>query len=309
MKNAPDIPSSNKTINAPAVAATTRRASLNSPKAESMLVNGRPISFKLKKIASADIENQTSVWKGNERIQALLTDNAIADIEPSIRKGGLENPAKGRKKQDGKIEIADGSRRRAACIKSGQDYYIWIGDLTDNDMDHLSKTGNSYKPTSAYERGMRYKSLIESEEYSTLEELANAEKIDRKTMRRYIRTAELPRCIIDLYPTVNDLSARAGESISKVISEKLIEIVENGGVIISEKTPEAITRWLLENGAEKKGARDKIWNDDSLEIKRPKGKKMTITLEPDIPEKIRDKIESFIRKQLDIKKSPPEQVR
>ncbi len=55
------------------------------------------------------------VWSGNERVQELLTEDALDDLIPSFLLAGHQTPTFGRP-VTGIIEVTDGSRRRKPAI-------------------------------------------------------------------------------------------------------------------------------------------------------------------------------------------------
>lgn len=118
-------------------------------------VCGRDVTFTLETVDAEMVERATMVWSGNERDQALLTQAALDDLIPSFLTSGQQNPAFGRK-ISGIIEVADGGRRRQTAIYTHSEYRVLVGDLDDEQMAWLSTIGNSYRQTSAYERGKRY---------------------------------------------------------------------------------------------------------------------------------------------------------
>lgn len=303
MKGEPDLNNSPKTIAAPTIQAHVKRQRLQPGKSSSMNVAGRMVDFTLKRIPHAELESQTEVWEGNERDQHLLTDNALADILPSIRNNEQENPGKGRTLPDGTIQVADGSRRRMCCIKAGKDYFIWVAaELTDQEMDHLTETGNQYKETSAYEKGKRYLRIKEREKFKSKTEWAKYLGIDRKTMERCNHTALLPECIIQLFPTVNDISARAGDRIYRAKTDRMIEMAEAGQILISNLEPDQIANELIRYAKPEANPikAPRTWSDDSLKLKRST-KGMKIEIADDVPADKLDKIEKMIRKELEIK--------
>ncbi|MCV5791364.1 ParB/RepB/Spo0J family partition protein, partial [Escherichia coli] len=103
-------------------------------------------------------------------------------------------PAFGRR-VSGVIEIADGSRRRKAAALPESDYRVLVGELDDEQMAALSRLGNDYRPTSAYERGQRYASRLQNEFAGNISALADAENISRKIITRCINTAKLPKSV------------------------------------------------------------------------------------------------------------------
>lgn len=177
-------------------------------------VCGRNVSFKLETIPADKVEMATMVWLGNERDQELLNESALADLIPSFLTSGQQNPAFARR-TSGIIEIADGSRRRKTAIITGSDYRVLVGDLDDEQMQWLSQVGNDYRPTSSYERGKRY--LRRLKEFDgNVKALAEAEGIDRNIVNRCINTAKLPKEILSIFKHPGELSARAGDALSKV---------------------------------------------------------------------------------------------
>ncbi|EJK8939083.1 MULTISPECIES: ParB/RepB/Spo0J family plasmid partition protein [Enterobacteriaceae] len=182
-------------------------------------VCGRDVKFTLETVPGNVVESTTRVWAGNERDQDLLTEESLDDLIPSFLLTGQQNPAFGRRVEEG-IEVADGSRRRKTAILTASDYRILVGDLDDEQMDALCKLGNDYRPTSAYERGKRYATRLCSEFGGNISSLAAAENISRKIITRCINTAKLPKELIALFSHPGELSARAGDALQKSFSEK-----------------------------------------------------------------------------------------
>lgn len=196
-------------------------------------VCGRDVKFVLETIPGNTVENATQVWSGNERDQEFLTEESLDDLIPSFLLTGQQNPAFGRKLAD-IIEVADGSRRRKTAILTSSEYRILVGDLDDEQMDALCKLGNDYRPTSAYERGRRYSSRLQSEFNGNISALADAENISRKIITRCISTAKLPREVIALFSHPGDLSARAGDNLQKLFSSQE-DILLKGAKELAEK--------------------------------------------------------------------------
>lgn len=178
-------------------------------------VCGREVKFVLETVPANDIEKNTQVWSGNERVQEFLNEDSLNDLIPSFRLSGQQTPAFGRKINE-LIEVADGSRRRKASILTLNDYRILVGDLDDEQMDALCRLGNDYRPTSAYERGKRYSFRLYNEFKGNISALAEAEMISRKVITRCINTSSLPPKVISLFSHPGELSARAGEELNKI---------------------------------------------------------------------------------------------
>ncbi|MBZ7263812.1 ParB/RepB/Spo0J family plasmid partition protein [Klebsiella oxytoca] len=182
-------------------------------------VCGREVKFTLEVIPGSSVEGNSRVWSGNERDQELLTEDSLDDLLPSFLLAGQQTPAFGRR-VSGVIEIADGSRRRKAAILTSSDYRILVGDLDDDQMAALSRLGNDYRPTSAYERGQRYATRLQNEFAGNISALADAENISRKIISRCINTSRLPKSVVALFSHPGELSARAGEALLKAFTDK-----------------------------------------------------------------------------------------
>lgn len=187
-------------------------------------VCGRDVRFTLETILGDKIETESKVWANNERDQTLLTEEALDDLIPSFLTSGQQNPAFGRKVAD-VIEIADGSRRRMAAMLTASDFRVLVGDLDDVQMDSLSKLGNDYRPTSAYERGHRYIQRLNNEFGGNISALSDAENISRKIISRCMNTAKLPRGLVALFSHPGELSARAGDALSKVYASHEVDLL------------------------------------------------------------------------------------
>jgi ParB family chromosome partitioning protein len=188
-------------------------------------VMGKEVVFKLVEVPANKIEMSTMVWLANERAQELLDAHAVSDLLESFRDQGQQVPAFGRD-VCGQIEIADGSRRRHTALETKQPFYVWVGDLSPEQMEYLSEIGNQYKETSAYEKGLKYEKLLKN---ATQEEVSEAVGVTRKAMMRCVQTAQLPQAFIRSFTSPNELSARKGEALHKLYKplneEQQLEII------------------------------------------------------------------------------------
>lgn len=197
-------------------------------------VCGQEVRFTLEVLRGDTIEKASKVWSGNERDQELLTEDALDDLIPSFLLTGQQTPAFGRRVSDA-IEIADGSRRRKAAILTESDYLILVGELDDEQMAALSRLGNDYRPTSAYERGLRYASRLHNEFSGNISALADAENISRKIITRCINTSKLPKSVLALFSHPGELSARSGEALQKAFADKEELLVQQAANLHEQK--------------------------------------------------------------------------
>ena len=205
-------------VSAPAVSQLASRVSGMKGNTIVLPVAGKDVTFALKIVSASDVEAKTTVFGGNERNQALLCESSLDDLIPSFLTSGQQIPAFARER-NGNIEVADGSRRRKAAILTGSDYKVLVGNLTDEQMLWLSQIANDYRPTSAYERGLRYAQRLTSECDGNISKLAEVEHISRKIIQRCIKTAKLPLKTIQLFANPNELSARSGETLNKAYED------------------------------------------------------------------------------------------
>ncbi|MBL5829192.1 ParB/RepB/Spo0J family plasmid partition protein [Serratia fonticola] len=221
--NSVSVRESDLSPSAPAVSQLSSRVSAMKGSSITLPVCGEDVIFVLKTIAADQIEVRTAVYAGNERLQDLLTESSLDDLLPSFRSSGQQSPAFGRS-QNGLVEIADGSRRRKAAILTGSDYKVLVGELNDAQMRWLSQIGNDYRPTSAYERGLRYARRLFSEFSGNVSHLAEVENISRKIIQRCIKTSELPIETLQLFANPNELSARSGEMLYRFHESDFAEL-------------------------------------------------------------------------------------
>lgn len=269
----------------------------------SLPICGREVKLTLKVIPADQIASQTKVWHNNERDQELLTEESLDDLIPSFLLSGQQNPAYGREFDD-VIEVADGSRRRKTAILTSTEYRILVGDLDDEQMDALCNLGNNYRPTSAFERGSRYKKRLDHEFAGNITALAEAEHISRKIITRCINTASLPRELIALFSQPGDLSARAGDDLSRLFSANATDILATISELNQRKTDgekfeaEAIISLLTNSGKADRTRRTGLFTKKVFTAgatAQYKDTKILLSLDPRvIPVDIISKIESVL---------------
>ena len=270
----------------------------------SLPVCGREVKFTLESIPGDSVEAASRVWSGNERDQELLTEDALDDLLPSFLLTGQQNPAFGRRVA-GVIEVADGSRRRMAAILTSCEYRILVGDLNDEQMSALSRLGNDYRPTSAYERGQRYLHRLENEFNGNISALADAENISRKIITRCINTAKLPKSVVALFSHPGELSARAGELLNKAFDGKKELLLQQAEQLHGQKKigaifdPEEIISFLSNSLKRSDTVRSKLSSRHQFAPGASalyKGNKVIFSLDKTrLPEEYIEKIEAILK--------------
>lgn len=168
------------------------------------LKSGAQARFVLTKFLHDDIETQTFVDAAvNGRDQAFLTRESVSDISRTIR---LQQffPAIGRE-IDGRTEILDGSRRRAACLYNGTAFEVLVtrDALSLSDARQLAADIQTAREHTLRELGKRLKLMYPADMNQS--DIAAAEGLSAAVTRAF-QAAAVPEEIIAVFPSVSELS-------------------------------------------------------------------------------------------------------
>lgn len=180
-----------------------------------ILKSGAEARFTLTKVLHDDIETQTFVDASvNGRDQHFLTQESVSDISRTIR---LQQffPAIGRE-VEGRIEILDGSRRRAACIFNDTPFEVLVtrDALSLADARQLAVDVQTAKEHTLRELGKRLKLMYPGEMKQS--DIALAEGLSAAKVTRAFQAAAVPDEIIGVFPSVNELSISDYQSLLEV---------------------------------------------------------------------------------------------
>lgn len=169
------------------------------------LKSGAQARFVLTKFLHDDIEAQTFVDAAvNGRDQAFLTQESVNDISRTIR---LQQffPAIGRE-VDGRTEILDGSRRRAACLYNGTAFEVLVtrDALSLSDARQLAADIQTAREHTLRELGKRLKLMYPADMNQS--DIAAAEGLSAAKVTRAFQAAAVPEEIIAVFPSVSELS-------------------------------------------------------------------------------------------------------
>jgi len=169
------------------------------------LKSGAEARFMLTKILHDDIEAQTFVDASiNGRDQSFLTQESVSDIARTIK---LQQffPAIGRE-VEGRIEILDGSRRRAACIFNDTPFEVLVtrDALSLADARQLAVDIQTAKEHTLRELGKRLKLMYPDR--TSQSDIAAAEGLSAAKVTRAFQAASVPDEIIAVFPSVSELS-------------------------------------------------------------------------------------------------------
>lgn len=170
-----------------------------------VLKSGAEARFVLTRILHDNIETQTYVDSAvNGRDQAFLTPEAVNDIARTIK---LQQffPAIGREVA-GRIEVLDGSRRRAACLYNGMPFEVLVtkDELTLADARQLAIDIQTAKEHTLRELGKRLKVMYPTD--MSQSEIAAAEGLSAAKVTRAFQAAAVPDEMIAVFPSVSELS-------------------------------------------------------------------------------------------------------
>lgn len=164
------------------------------------------VQFELVRIPAESIEEQTVVFADNAREQSFLNEHALSDVLVTLRERGQQYPAVGRKREDGKIEVLDGSRRRMSCLLAEKEFLIYVGEnISAEHAKFLSDVANAHKPLSLYEKGKEMLAKLESGEAADQKALAKMFQCSEALVSGALKAADLPLELLQAYPNVADL--------------------------------------------------------------------------------------------------------
>jgi len=172
------------------------------------LKSGVTVNFTEITIDYDQLKNNTFVdFENNGRNQSLLTPEILKRLS-SLDKQQYY-PAIGFKHEDGRIEILDGSSRRAYVLnKNGEipEFRIMLADepISKSDAKQLAKEIRSALELNLYELGEHAE--IYEKENKTQMEIAEILDISQRKVSYALRTRAIPLWVVMLFPNVNNLT-------------------------------------------------------------------------------------------------------
>lgn len=169
------------------------------------LSSGRKIVFVLKNIVAENVEKETFVNQDtNGRDQLSLTPESLKDITRTI---GLQQffPAIGVQNGD-RVEILDGSRRRAAAILSHASLNVLVtqANISVEEARQLANDIQTAKEHNIREIGLQLLKIKESG--LSQKEIAETRGLSQAKVTRALQAASVPEEYIALFPVPSELS-------------------------------------------------------------------------------------------------------
>jgi ParB family chromosome partitioning protein len=184
----------------------------------------------------------------------MLTPESVSDISRTIT---LQQffPAIGRE-VNGRIEILDGTRRRAACIFNQTKFEILVtkDEIGIADARQLATDIQTAREHSLRELGKRFEVMYGNG--MTKEDIARAENISPAKVTRAFQAAAVPDEMVAVFPDINDISLAdyqlllqvaedaktKGIAVSELMKTVRARVAEFNGVNLDKKKILAIIR-------------------------------------------------------------------
>lgn len=236
-----------------------------------ILKSGKSVTFHLTQISANELAEQTFVrFLVNGRDQNALTPESLVDITRTIK---LQQffPAIGHRIDD-RIEILDGSRRRAAALLChvGLSVLVTDSEISSDDARQLAIDIQTAKEHNLREIGLRLLQL--REKGMSQKEIALFENMSAAKVTRAIQVASVPEDIVALFPIQSELSYSdykvlltieqliqaqnlARNEIIEYVNKKLGELIENRKVASDELKKAILT--ILKNITEQLASKNK----------------------------------------------------
>ncbi|MDU6926801.1 ParB family protein [Franconibacter helveticus] len=170
-----------------------------------VLNSGRKATFRLETIPSEEVAEKTFVrQETNGRDQSALTPESLRDITRTLKFQQFF-PAIGVKDGD-KIEILDGSRRRAAALicHTGLNVLVTDVSLSTEEARKLAKDIQTAKEHNIREVGLRLLALKNSG--LNQKEIAALEGLSQAKVTRALQAASVAGDLISLFPVQSEIT-------------------------------------------------------------------------------------------------------
>lgn len=189
------------------------------------------VQFELVRIPADKVQDHTTVFADNAREQSFLNEHALSDVLVTLRERGQQYPAVGRRSEDGKIEILDGSRRRMSCILAEKEFLVYVGEgISSEHAKFLSDVANAHKPLSLFEKGKEMLAKLENGEAEDQKALAKMFQCSEALVSGALKAADLPLELLQAYPNVADLGrptiVKLHKQFNSLTSQKQQQLLE-----------------------------------------------------------------------------------
>lgn len=166
---------------------------------------------------------ECSIWPGNARDYALLTEDRVRSLIDSVQaENGNRIPVVVRRTPNAELqyELVIGTRRHWAISWLNAHHFpeielvAIIEDLDDEAAFRLADIENREREDiSDLERGLNYKAAVDAYYSGVQNKMADRVKLSKSTLARYIGLTEIPHVIISAFNSPMDLQVRHGDKL------------------------------------------------------------------------------------------------
>lgn len=171
--------------------------------------------------------SECSIWPGNARDYALLTEDRVRSLIESIKaENGNRIPVVVRRTPtlEKPYELVIGTRRHWAISWLNNNHYpdielvAIIEDLDNEAAFRLADIENREREDiSDLERGLNYKTAVDAYYDGVQARLAERVKLSKSMLARYIGLTELPPVVVSAFSSPMDLQVRHGDKLLPIL--------------------------------------------------------------------------------------------
>jgi ParB family chromosome partitioning protein len=268
---------------------------------------------------------ECSVWPGNARDYALLTEERVRSLIDSIQaENGNRIPVVVRRTPNADLpyELVIGTRRHWAISWLNTNHYpdielvAIIDDLDDEAAFRLADIENREREDiSDLERGQNYKAAVDTYYDGVQSRMAERVKVSKSMLARYIGLTEIPKIVVSAFNSPMDLQVRHGDKLLPLIRQSALraKVEDAARSIASEQSfrqsgdeepiagSEVVARLVKATTVRQGRAQKAVIEANGIQIgqvDRDRSRGLTITINPtdfsadDILEALRPLIES-----------------
>jgi len=152
------------------------------------------------------------------RIEDSFRDADFAALKAEIANaGGNIQPIKVRRNGEA-YELVWGHRRHRACLELDLPVLATISEvMSDRELfEEMSRENEQRKNLSAYEMAMHYRRAVDLKLYKNWSEVAAVLGKTRGLLSRYSALADLPKVVVEAFPSPNDIQPKWAATLRKV---------------------------------------------------------------------------------------------
>jgi ParB family chromosome partitioning protein len=164
------------------------------------------------------------MWPLHNRLDDYVTEKSCKAEIQSVEEHGQLIPALGRRvygDPDYDIELICGARRLFIARHLNEPLSVEVREISDREATIAIDVENRQrKEMSPYERGLTYKRWLDGGCFESQHEMAVALNISGSTISRLLAVAELPRGIVEAFPSVGEIREAWGAQLAELLRDE-----------------------------------------------------------------------------------------